>query len=576
MGEPCRERVGESCEGRLCIRREGESCDGAACPGEVTSDLPVERFGDPVRREPPSDGRRRERAVSEPVVERAALCEWEAGGEKGERPGARPAREIGRRVVRVRKEACYLVAVVGELEGETEGVGERAEGGAECGAAGDECGERERGFERVVGGLELVDPPDGGWGAGPGAAGDEDLERLAGARRGDGVEEEAKDFRARTPAGLGALGREFEGESEEEVAGDERDVGGVPGREPERVFEPAVERGLSAARVGIVDEVVVDEHERVKDLERDGHGEVAGSVWAVRLEGKAGAEEERGPEAFAGGEHGIGDDGGSLATEPAGADAGGEGADGGGECGVEKGGGGGAAGHGVAVRWCGSRRWVGGVKGRRKRSRWRAGLPFPSSRTGGTLRTMPDVVAPNLYLVGFMATGKTTFGRMVAHRLGMQFLDSDHAIEQAEGRSVARIFAEDGEAAFRALERRFIEDGHPAHGCVVACGGGLVVQPGLLEAVQSRGVVVCLHASPETILQRASVNRARPLLNAENPEERVRRLLAERMPVYQRAGTMLLTDGRPFQDIVDHLARVYRREAKDWARRTGAAAGAGT
>lgn len=176
---------------------------------------------------------------------------------------------------------------------------------------------------------------------------------------------------------------------------------------------------------------------------------------------------------------------------------------------------------------------------------------------------MPDV---NLYLVGFMGTGKTTVGRAVAQKLGFELLDSDHEIERLQGRPIPEIFAQEGEAAFRVLERQFIEQGHPAKRHVVACGGGLIVPPGLLELLQARGVVMCLHASLETILRRTQGNKNRPLLNVEDPEDRIRTLFTQREAIYRRAGTMILTDGRQLTDIVNHVLRVYRREALDWNR----------
>jgi shikimate kinase len=175
----------------------------------------------------------------------------------------------------------------------------------------------------------------------------------------------------------------------------------------------------------------------------------------------------------------------------------------------------------------------------------------------------PDV---NLYLVGFMGTGKTTVGRAVAMRLGFQAMDSDHEIERARGQTVAQIFAGEGETAFRALERRFIERGHPDRGVVMACGGGLVVQPGMLELLRARGVVVCLHASLDTILRRTAQVRTRPLLDVDDPAARIRHLYAEREETYKRAGTVILTDFRPLHDIVLHVLRIYRREAREWQR----------
>ena len=175
----------------------------------------------------------------------------------------------------------------------------------------------------------------------------------------------------------------------------------------------------------------------------------------------------------------------------------------------------------------------------------------------------------NLYLVGFMGTGKSTVGRLIAQRLGFRLLDSDQEIEQQQGRSIAEIFAQDGEPAFRTLERAFVEGGHPAERAVVACGGGLVVQPGLADELRRRGVVVCLHASLATVLERTSRHRHRPLLNVEDPAERIRTLYAAREPVYRNAGTVILTDGRPLGEVVAHVLRVWRREAMDFVRARG-------
>lgn len=172
-----------------------------------------------------------------------------------------------------------------------------------------------------------------------------------------------------------------------------------------------------------------------------------------------------------------------------------------------------------------------------------------------------SATAVNLYLVGFMGTGKSTVGRLLARQLAMRFLDSDHEIEVAQGKAVAKIFAEDGEPRFRDLERGFIASGHPAHGCIVACGGGLVVPPGMLELLRSRGVIICLHAPIETILQRTMHTTHRPLLEVADRATRLRELYAQREAIYRRTGTMVLTDKRPMREIAAHVLRVYRLEA---------------
>jgi shikimate kinase len=173
-------------------------------------------------------------------------------------------------------------------------------------------------------------------------------------------------------------------------------------------------------------------------------------------------------------------------------------------------------------------------------------------------------VATNLYLVGFMGTGKSTVGRQVAKQMNFDFIDSDQEIERVQGKPVSAIFAEQGEAAFRKMEREFIENGHPAQGCVVACGGGLVVPPGMLELLRRRGVVICLHAPIGTIIERIMHTTHRPLLQAEDRAQRLRDLYAQREALYRRTGTMVLTDSRPLREIAAHVLRVYRHEAADF------------
>ncbi len=174
----------------------------------------------------------------------------------------------------------------------------------------------------------------------------------------------------------------------------------------------------------------------------------------------------------------------------------------------------------------------------------------------------PSPQKVNLYLIGFMGVGKSAVGRGVAQALGYRFIDSDRAIERKAGKQITRIFSEDGEPAFRQMEREFIEDGHPATGCVVACGGGLPTIEGMREKLLARGVVVCLFASEDTILERTSRNKKRPLLRCDNPRERISELLNKRLPVYRSTGTGILTENRGLSEVIDHVVRVYKSEAE--------------
>ncbi len=176
---------------------------------------------------------------------------------------------------------------------------------------------------------------------------------------------------------------------------------------------------------------------------------------------------------------------------------------------------------------------------------------------------------PNLYLIGFMGVGKSAVGRYVARRLGMRFIDSDHAIEEKEGLGIPAIFEKHGEAAFRKMEREFIEGGHPERGCVVSCGGGLPIEPGMRELLLSKGVVVCLFASEKTILERTALNNRRPMLNVADPVARTRLLMAKRMPIYMHTGTGISTENRDLPEISDHVVRVYRAESREFLSRHG-------
>jgi len=156
-----------------------------------------------------------------------------------------------------------------------------------------------------------------------------------------------------------------------------------------------------------------------------------------------------------------------------------------------------------------------------------------------------------------MGVGKSAIGRRLAREMGYQYLDSDHVIEEQVGMKIPQIFEQQGEARFRQYEREFIDSGHPEECCVISTGGGLVVQPGVSDVLKNKGVVICLFASAESIIERTSRNKNRPLLNVENPAERVRQLLAEREPIYMNSGACISTERRSIVEIVRHIKRTY-------------------
>jgi shikimate kinase/3-dehydroquinate synthase len=156
----------------------------------------------------------------------------------------------------------------------------------------------------------------------------------------------------------------------------------------------------------------------------------------------------------------------------------------------------------------------------------------------------------NLVLTGFMGTGKTTVGREVAQRLGRSFVDMDDVIVTRAGKPIPQIFAEDGEAAFRAIEASVCADLSAQDGLVIATGGGALVNATNRAVMQRSGVVICLDADPDEILRRVGGNDERPLLNVADPHAEIARLLAARRDAYAAILWHIATDGREVDDVV--------------------------
>ena len=167
----------------------------------------------------------------------------------------------------------------------------------------------------------------------------------------------------------------------------------------------------------------------------------------------------------------------------------------------------------------------------------------------------------NLYIVGFMGTGKSTIGQELANLMKMDFFDSDHEITKSAKKPIKDIFADEGESVFRKMESQFINSGHPDTGCVIACGGGLVMGKGMIDTLKSKGILICLFASVRTILKRTSNNTKRPLLNLESRKEKIVELLAKRESTYLQAGTRIFTDNRSTSEIIQHAISVYQKQA---------------
>jgi len=164
-----------------------------------------------------------------------------------------------------------------------------------------------------------------------------------------------------------------------------------------------------------------------------------------------------------------------------------------------------------------------------------------------------------------MGTGKSSVGRQVAHLLRFVYLDTDQVIEARAGKTIARIFQEDGEPAFRSFERRVVQELTQRRKTVISTGGGLPVQEGNLDSLKTHALVVCLWASPEIIFERVRGHDHRPLLNEPNPLEKIRELLVAREPYYRQADVLVNTELRNVREVAVqvvhqfHLAQAAHR-----------------
>ena len=147
----------------------------------------------------------------------------------------------------------------------------------------------------------------------------------------------------------------------------------------------------------------------------------------------------------------------------------------------------------------------------------------------------------NIALIGFMATGKTAIGRLLAERTGNIFIELDSLIARRAGKPIEDIFAEDGEATFRELEIALVKEIADNKNQVIACGGGVVLNQINIDRLKINAIIILLEAKPEVILKRALNDRTvRPLLKGDDKMSKVKELLNFRKPFYQRAADITI------------------------------------
>lgn len=156
----------------------------------------------------------------------------------------------------------------------------------------------------------------------------------------------------------------------------------------------------------------------------------------------------------------------------------------------------------------------------------------------------------NIILAGFMGTGKSVAGKLLAKKLNRDFLELDDMIEAREGASIKDIFEKKGEPYFRQAEKEIVKEASRRRDVVISAGGGAIMDEENFRNLKKGGIIICLKASPETILKRTKDLKTRPLLNVPDPKKKVEELLKNREPYYNKADFSVKTDDLSVDEVV--------------------------
>lgn len=162
----------------------------------------------------------------------------------------------------------------------------------------------------------------------------------------------------------------------------------------------------------------------------------------------------------------------------------------------------------------------------------------------------------NIILVGFMGSGKTTIAMELSHRLNMRYVSTDDLIEKGQKCTINEIFTKKGEEYFRTVETLAVRDACSMENVVIDLGGGAVIRDQNWEIMKSSGTVICLTADENIIMERTKKYKHRPLLNVNDPKQKIRSLMAKRAPLYAKADHCIDTGKLTVKQAVEKIAEI--------------------
>ncbi|OIO33491.1 MAG: hypothetical protein AUJ70_03170 [Candidatus Omnitrophica bacterium CG1_02_40_15] len=163
----------------------------------------------------------------------------------------------------------------------------------------------------------------------------------------------------------------------------------------------------------------------------------------------------------------------------------------------------------------------------------------------------------NIILVGFMGTGKSVVGKELAKKLNRDFVELDDMIETREKMPIKDIFEKKGEPYFRLAEKEVVKKASSRKNIVISAGGGAIVDEENFRELKNSGIIICLKASPETILKRTKGLKTRPLLNVQDPKKQIEELLKKRKPYYDKADFSIETDNLRVEQVVEEILKSF-------------------
>ncbi len=167
----------------------------------------------------------------------------------------------------------------------------------------------------------------------------------------------------------------------------------------------------------------------------------------------------------------------------------------------------------------------------------------------------------NIVLTGFMGAGKTSVACELSRMLSMKIVDMDAEIEKEQGITITEIFARFGEQRFREIETDMARRVGSGSGAIISTGGGVVLKDENMAYLRNNGVIVCLTASPETVLERTVRSNDRPLLNVDDPLRKIKELIEARLPFYKKADLVVKTDDKTPLQVAEEIV-----EGLQWKR----------